>query len=55
MIMKTKYKGYAVGEIQVAFTDRRFGESKLSLAAEAPKFFAKLFALAWRLRVLKRG
>jgi len=54
MIVKTKYKGYRVAEIPVVFKDRVYGESKLQLGREAPKFFAKLVKVVFETRVLRR-
>lgn len=42
MIVKAYVKGCKVGQIPVAFRDRRYGASKLRLSIEAPKFFLKL-------------
>lgn len=52
MILKTKYGGYKVKEIPVVFKDRKYGESKLNLAKEAPKFFVKLvyYVLKYRFK-----
>ena len=54
MILKTKYKGYKVKEMPVVFKDRMYGESKLNLAIESPKFFIKLvfYVLRYRFRVI---
>lgn len=54
MIIKTHYKGYKVTEIPVAFKDRIYGESKLKLGMEAPKFFIKLIKVAFEARILKK-
>jgi dolichol-phosphate mannosyltransferase len=50
MILKAYVKGYSVGQIPVAFHDRRYGASKLRLSLEAPKFFMKLLAYLWQYR-----
>lgn len=42
MILKSYVKGYSIGQIPVAFRDRRYGSSKLRLSWEAPNFFIKL-------------
>ncbi len=52
MILKTKYKGYKVAEMRVKFIDRIYGESKLNLAKEMPKFFLKLIYHTVRCRIL---
>ena len=54
MILKTKYNGFKVGEIPVVFKERMFGESKLNLYMESPKFFIKLLKFVFLHRVLKR-
>jgi len=54
MIMKTAYKGYKIAEIPVTFEDRLYGESKLNLGLEAPKFFAKLLLFTVKFRVLRQ-
>lgn len=54
MIMKAHYGGFKVTEIPVVFTDRLHGESKLNLAREAPKFFAKLIMFTFKFRVLRQ-
>lgn len=48
MILKAYVKGYSVGQIPVAFHDRRYGSSKLKLSLEAPKFLRKLLVFLWR-------
>lgn len=55
MILKTKYKGLKVTEIPVTFKDRIYGESKLNLKKEAPKFFVKLFYFTIKYRLLKQN
>jgi dolichol-phosphate mannosyltransferase len=42
MILKAYVKGYAIGQLPVAFHNRRYGASKLKLSMEAPKFLFKL-------------
>jgi dolichol-phosphate mannosyltransferase len=42
MILKCAYGGAKVKEIPVSFKDRKYGESKLNLWIEAPKFLIKL-------------
>ncbi len=42
MILKCKYGGLKVTEIPVTFKDRIYGESKLNLGIEAPKFLIKM-------------
>jgi len=53
MIMKSYYKGYKLVELPVRFKDRIYGESKLNLKKEAPKFFIKLLYYTWKCRILK--
>ena len=48
MIIKSKYKGYKVCEIDVVFKDRRYGKSKLNLLKEIPKFFYKLIYYSFK-------
>ena len=55
MIMKCHYGGHRVTEIPVSFSERIYGESKLNLAIEAPKFLIKFIAFTIRFRILKRG
>jgi dolichol-phosphate mannosyltransferase len=54
MILKTHYKGFNVKEVSVVFKDRLYGESKLNLTREAPKFFLKLITYVWRYRILRK-
>lgn len=42
MIMKSCYGGVRVAEIPVTFGERLYGESKLNLSVEAPKFLIKM-------------
>ena len=51
MIFKTKYKGFIVAEIPTRFKDRVYGESKLNLKKEIPKFFIKLVYFTLKYRV----
>lgn len=53
MIIKTHYKGYKITEIPVVFMDRVYGESKLNLKKEAPKFFAKALYFIFKERFYK--
>ena len=53
MILKAYYKGYKVTEIPVVFSSRKYGESKLNLKKEAPKFFGKLIYHTWKCRIQK--
>ena len=41
MIVKAHRRGYKVGEVPVDFRDRRYGDSKLKLFREVPKFVFK--------------
>jgi len=54
MIMKCHYRGYMVTEIPVSFSERIYGESKLNLAIEAPKFLMKFIVFTVRFRILRR-
>ena len=42
MILKCKYGGFNVTEVPVNFNARVYGESKMNLKAEAPKFIIKM-------------
>jgi len=53
MILRTYYKKHKVAEIPITFKDRRYGESKLKIGREAPKFFIKLLFYVIKLRVFK--
>ena len=53
MILKAKYNGFKVGEIPVTFKERVYGESKLNLFKESPKFFFKLLKFVFLYRILK--
>ncbi|MFH1972209.1 MAG: glycosyltransferase [archaeon] len=53
MILKTKYKGYKVAEIPVMFKERMYGESKLNIYMESPKFFFKLLKMVFLYRILR--
>jgi len=53
MIILTKVKGYKITEIPVKFKDRIHGESKISLAREAPKFVLKLIKFSTKYRLLQ--
>jgi dolichol-phosphate mannosyltransferase len=55
MIMKCHYGGHKVTEIPVSFSERIYGESKLNLAVEAPKFLFKFIQFTIRFRVFRRG
>ncbi|MFC1741103.1 glycosyltransferase [Nanoarchaeota archaeon] len=50
MIFKTHLKNGRIGEIPVAFRDRKYGESKLNLSIEAPKAGLKLLGLFFKYR-----
>ena len=52
MILKTKYRGYRIAEIPVTFKDRRYGQSKINLLKEVPKYFVKLLWYVLKYRVL---
>lgn len=41
MIIKAKKRGFKIAEIPISFYERKFGESKLNLWKEAPKFLIK--------------
>ncbi|MBL7147194.1 MAG: glycosyltransferase [Nanoarchaeota archaeon] len=51
MIVLTDYHGFKVGEQSIVFKDRIYGESKLNLAKEAPKFLLKALSLSLRSRL----
>jgi len=53
MILKAKYKGFRVGEIPVVFKERKYGESKLNLFKESPKFLLRLLKFTFLYRTLK--
>ena len=53
MIMKAGYKGFKIGEIPIVFKDRLYGESKLNLKKEAPKFLLKLAKFVIKYRVFR--
>ncbi|MGR3174112.1 MAG: glycosyltransferase [Candidatus Scalindua sp.] len=50
MILKCKYGGLRVAEMPVTFNARIYGESKMNLGVEAPKFIIKMvkYALMYR-------
>lgn len=50
MILKCKYGGLKVTEIPVVFKDRIYGESKLNLTVEAPKFLIKMIIYVMKYR-----
>lgn len=50
MILKTYVQGHAIGQIPVAFHDRRYGASKLRLSFEVSKYFRKLLRYLWQYR-----
>lgn len=53
-ILKTKYKGFKVGEVPVVFKERIYGKSKLNLFKESPKFFLKLLKFVFLYRILNK-
>jgi len=53
MFLKSVYGGYSSNEIPVVFRDRRFGQSKLNLVIEAPKFLLRLIRDTVKYRILK--
>lgn len=50
MILKAYVRGFIIAEAPVAFRNRRFGESKLRLAREAPKFLRMVALVLARYR-----
>jgi len=50
MIFKCHYGGLKVSSIPVTFHDRRFGESKLNLVSEIPKFLVRMLYYVVRYR-----
>jgi hypothetical protein len=42
MILKCKYGGFRVAEMPVTFNARIYGESKMNIKVEAPKFIIKM-------------
>jgi len=48
MLILAHFKGYRVSEVPVEFRERVYGESKLRLFREVPKFMYRLFLLTWR-------
>ncbi|MEE9604759.1 MAG: glycosyltransferase [Candidatus Scalindua sp.] len=50
MILKCKYGGLKVTEIPVTFKDRIYGESKLNLGIEVPKYLIKMIKYIVRYR-----
>jgi dolichol-phosphate mannosyltransferase len=54
MLILAHQKGYKVTEIPVTFKDRRYGESKLRMGREIPKFIIKMFVLFLKRRFPKR-
>lgn len=47
MILRCHYGGFRVEEHPVTFQDRRYGQSKLRLSIEAPKFLLKMTKYRW--------
>ena len=47
MILRCHYGGFRVEERPVTFQDRRYGQSKLRLSIEAPKFLLKMVKYRW--------
>lgn len=54
MILKAVRAGFKVAELPVAFKDRLHGTSKLNLALELPRYFARLVVHTARFRLLSR-
>jgi len=50
MIIKAKYKKMRIKEIPVSFVDRIYGESKLKLSIEIPKFMVKMMYYIFKYR-----
>lgn len=55
MILKAWVCGFQVEDIPVSFFDRRFGQSKLNLSTEVPKFLFKLSAYLIRYATVLYG
>lgn len=51
MIIKAHNKNYRIGQFTTPFIDRQYGNSKLNLMREAPKFFLKLVKYTWLYRI----
>lgn len=47
MILRCHYGGFRVEERPVTFQDRRYGQSKLRLSIETPKFLLKMVKYRW--------
>lgn len=50
MIVKVAHRGLSLTEIPVTFDDRRFGESKLNMWIEIPKYLIRLAYYAFKFR-----
>lgn len=48
MILMAKHYGFKIGEVPVIFKDRMYGESKINIAREIPKFLIKPVILTIR-------
>ncbi len=46
MILLAKHYGFKIGEVPVTFKDRIYGESKIKIGREIPKFFSKSIILS---------
>jgi len=53
MIIRAKYKGFKIGEVPVTFKDRIYGQPKLNLIKEAPKFFIKFILIILESRLFR--
>jgi len=55
MILLAKHKGFKIGEVPVTFKDRVYGESKIRISKEIPKFLSKsiILSLKSRLNMIK--
>jgi dolichol-phosphate mannosyltransferase len=51
MILLAKHKGFKIGEVPVTFKDRVYGESKIRISKEIPKFLFKSISLSLRSRL----
>lgn len=47
MVAKSVHAGFRVTEIPITFSERKFGESKLNMWKEAPKFLVKFVKYRW--------
>ena len=55
MVLLVKHKGFKIGEVPVTFKDRVYGESKIRISKEIPKFLSKsvILSIKSRLNMIK--